>query len=161
MDPYRRLGGNVTEVLPLTGRIRVAVDRGDIGDEASLIGKVIHFSNERHRSAHTIRSARREGNSLLLGVDDDLFVGCAEVDQVEPRQVHTATAMPLALSLRGAMMTDEMFHWSRTVDQISDGNIKLVKALPQNQGLKAGDRIWLIDVGVGDRAEIPFVEYKH
>ncbi len=158
-DPDRSITGEVKEALPMTGIVRVELPtavRSSASD--TLVGRVIHFSNARHRTAHTIATAKIEANNLVLTLDDDILVGVAKLDKVEVQQLHTSTALPLYPSYRGTTLTDELFHASLLVDHVDhDGNIKLLKKLPDDHSIKAGDRVWLMDVGVGDRAEIPFI----
>lgn len=158
-DPDRRIEGKVVEALPMTGVIRIAL-RAALQPEMAetLVGRVVHFSNDRHRTAHMIASAKIQENNLILTLRDDMLVGVAQLDKVTPDQLHTSTALPLYPCYRGTTLTDELFHANILVDRIdSQGNIKPLNKLPDDHSLKAGDRVWLMDVGVGDRAEIPFI----
>ena len=158
-DYFLVLRGSVSEVMPTTGKIRVAINtRLGNFDEDTLVGRVIHFDNNWHRTAHTITSARREAdNTLLLTLRDDFVVGFAELDGVEPRRLHTSTALPLSPCYRGTTLSDELFRLSANVVEVTGGNIRLLNDLPKEHPLRPGSRVWLLDVGVGDRAEIPCV----
>jgi hypothetical protein len=152
--------GSVLEVYPLTCQVKV--DTGWCGGERpeALIGRIIHFRNERRRSAHTIAAVRREGTDLVLTFGDELLVGVAEISAVQPQALTTSTALPLSPTYAGTAVADQLFHTVAAVSSVGDGKINLVSPLSADAAFKAGDRVWLLDVRSGDRIEMPTVTWK-
>jgi hypothetical protein len=120
---------------------------------------VIHFVNDYHRSAHTVASVvrDRETGNYLLTLADDILVGLAKVDAVESDAVTTSTALPLAPAYRGITLADELFRFQHPVKSVAGGRINLARPLPSTRPIKAGENVWLMDVGVGDSVEMPAI----
>jgi hypothetical protein len=159
VGPKQAIGGKVTQVLPLKSVVDVSIDPDRPLDPQSLIGQVVHFVNDHHRTAHTITSAWREGPKLELTLGDDLMVGLAKVDQVDKQMIRTSTPLPLAPTYRGASITDERCDHYFPIVSASDGRIKLASPLPRDATIKKGDLIWISDVAPGDSVEIPLLVF--
>src|SRR5204863_7471171 len=60
----------VTQVLPLRAAVEIQpqgwLDRDAHIAPQSLVGRVIHFRNDHHRTAHTIAAVQWDGDDLVL-----------------------------------------------------------------------------------------------
>ena len=54
-------------------------------------------------------------------------------------------------------IADELFRFQHPVKSVADGRINLAKPLPNGPPIKPGDKVWLMDIGVGDSVEIPVI----
>ena len=160
--PHALITGEVTQVYPLVGGVVMKADElWMMHDVDRLVGRIVHFRNDRHRTAHMIEAVERQDDfTVLLKLRDDLPVGLAKIDQVEPDRLVTSTALPLAPTYHGVTLADEMFRFQHPVASVADGTIVLASPLPSQHPLKAGDNVWLMDVGVGDAVEIPSIRYQ-
>ncbi len=163
-DAYQPESGEVTELFPLHSAVAV-VFNGDASptDAQSLVGRVVFFRNDRHRVAHTVSSAVRDFDNPLkytLTLTDDILVGIARLDRVEPTFLSTSTALPLSPTYRGTTLAADLFRLTRPVEGVIDGKLELSQPMPPNNPLKPGDNVWLLNVGVGDTIEVPTVRYK-
>jgi hypothetical protein len=151
--------GRVVDVLPLRSAVAVTLDSRPGFDERSLIGRVVHFVNDRHRTAHTIRTVERDGDRVILSLADDLLVGVAKLDAVDDAHtLSTSTALPLAAAYRGTTLSDDLFRTALPVKSVAGGKIALAgDGVAPGSGIKPGDTVWFLDAGPGDRVEIPFV----
>ncbi|MEA2734695.1 MAG: hypothetical protein QOE14_1146, partial [Humisphaera sp.] len=150
----------VVGVMPISSAIEIAAaDPNRPFDAADLPGRVIHFVNDRHRTAHTVASVARvpDSNHYLLTLADDIVVGLAKVDKIQADELTTATALPLISAYRGATLADDLFRFQHPLKYARNGTIKLASPLPANHPIKPGDNVWLMDVGVGDSVEIPLI----
>jgi hypothetical protein len=77
----------VTAIDPAHATVRVHA----AGDPAALVGRVVTFSNGIARTAHEIKSARREGGDMVLELRDDLLEGVLRVSAVEGDRLLTRT----------------------------------------------------------------------
>jgi hypothetical protein len=161
--------GRVKAVYPFMSAVSVKLDQQhllyDARARAALEGRVIHFRNDRHRTAHTVLSvappdADGAQGDLLLTLADDVLLGLAKVDAVQAGAVTTATALPLAPAYRGVTLADDMFRFQHAVRNVADGKITFAAPLPDGHPLKPGGNVWLMDVGVGDVIEIPSVRWN-
>lgn len=148
--------GTVISVDPQHSRIRVRPDASKTKPE-DFIGRVVHFRNDLRRTAHTITSATRDGDAIVLAASDDLLVGRARLDTVEDSSLSTRTSLPLAPIYRGVMLASSDFHPLARVARVGDGKIILAAPLPPDHHPAAGDDVWLINVGPGDTFELPTV----
>jgi hypothetical protein len=158
------LRGKVSDILPLRCAVSIALENPPQPlDLQALVGRVVHFRNDRHRTTHTISAAERDGTNLLLSVGDDLRVGLAKVDALEPQAIITSTALPLAPTYRGATVCDELFRNFTPVASVGGGKINLAKPWASAHGnppFKPGDNVWLLDVAPGDTIEVPWISYS-
>src|SRR5262249_43794641 len=79
-DPSRPFVGKVIDTLPMQSGVVVTLAPSAQFDPQSLVGKVVFFQNDRHRTAHTIAAARGAGGTYELTFADDVLVGLAKVD---------------------------------------------------------------------------------
>jgi hypothetical protein len=152
----------VAQVLPMTGAVEISADDGvplPLNPQ-SLVGRVIHFRNEHHRTAHTVTAAHRERDRYVFKLGDDLLVGCVKVEGVDQQSVSTSTAIPLCPTYRGTALSDELFRDFHPVQSAVEGKISLSKPFPPDHKLKAGSNAWLVDVAPGDTVEIPWITYQ-
>jgi len=153
------LTAKVASVLPMTSAVEVAADPNNPFVPNEVIGRVVHFTNGRRRSAHTIVGVERERDSpnYILTLGDDILVGLAKIDAVAPDALTTTTALPLAPAYTGVTLADDLFRFQHPVKRVEGGRITLEKPLPSTQPIKPGDNVWLLDVGVGDSVQIPTI----
>ena len=62
-----------------------------------------------------------------------------------------------SLAARGVTLSDELFRFFHPVATVQEGKINLATALPDGAPIKAGDKLWLLDVGPGDTVEVPWI----
>jgi hypothetical protein len=146
--------GRVVSVDAPKSQIRVRPDQRQAKPE-DFVGRVVHFQNDLRRTEHTIASARRDGDEIILTASDDLLIGRARVDQVEPDALTTKTALPLAPIYRGATLASAAFEPLARVRAVRDGRITLAAPLAEQNRPKAGQEVWLVNLGPGDRFELP------
>ena len=148
--------GHVVSVKPKDSRIVMSPQWPGTKPQ-DFVGRVVHFENDLRRTAHTIASAERAGDDIVLTPSDDLLIGRARVEKSSESTISTKTALPLAPIYRGCAVSDENYRELGRVVEVSHGNIKLM-ASPQRQSPTQGDDVWLVNVGSGDRVELPAVE---
>jgi hypothetical protein len=148
--------GQVVAVDPPanTLRIRLQAPAPDI-DPKDLIGRVVHFQNELRRTAHPIAAARRDGDELVLATGDDLLVGRARVTAVGAAELGADTALPLAPVYRGVALSDTDHRLFHAVRAVAGDKIQLVHPLPAGHPFRPGRDVWLVNVGPGDRLDVP------
>jgi hypothetical protein len=158
--------GTVTAVYPMMSAIGIAIESSQRERWNALAGQVVHFRNDRHRTAHTVArieegsrpSSRAGWENLVISFKDDLLIGLAHIDAIEPQAVMTSTALPLAATYDGATICDEMLRFQHPVRKVAGGKITLDSPLPADHPLKAGQKVWLLDVGVGDVVDVPYIK---
>ena len=67
------------------------------------------------------------------------------------------TALPLAPLYRGLTTARADFSPVARVREVADGRITLVSPILPSLRPMAGDDLWLVNVGVGDRFELPAI----
>jgi hypothetical protein len=67
----------------------------------------------------------------------------------------TKTALPLAPIYRGVTVASDNFHELARVREVSGGKIALATPIAVEHRPAAGDDVWLVNVGRGDRFELP------
>jgi hypothetical protein len=160
LDGQRRIGP-VVSVDTAAAQIRVKPEQPRWTPE-DFVGRVVHFRNDRRRTAHTIVAARRQGDDVVLTASDDLLVGRARVDAVKGDAVATSTALPLAPTYRGVTLADDRFQPLARVIRVQKGTIALAAPIPKQRHPAPGADVWLVNVGAGDEFELPaVVEGKH
>jgi oligo-alginate lyase len=147
--------GAVISVDPPNAEIRVKPDDEAQTEPEQFLGRVVQFQNDKRRTAHTIAAARRDGQDIVFTTHDDLLVGRARVDAVRDRTLATRTALPLAPIYRGVTLASESFDELARVSEVRVGSILLATPIEPQQRLAAGDDVWLVNVGSGDRFELP------
>ena len=148
--------GEVVSVDAPASKIRVKANGAGM-EAGDLVGRVVHFRNAERRTAHTVASATREGDEIILTTADDLLVGRARVDKVDDRTVATQTSLPLAPVYRGVTLASSTFELLARVSEVAEGEIRLATPIPQQHHPAAGEDVWLVNVGPGDRFELPSV----
>jgi Heparinase II/III-like protein len=158
------LDADVVAVEPQLQKIRIRLtNRPDGFDPAALVGLPVHFENERRRTAHPIAAAAWDGDDLVLTTRDDLLVGRANITAVEAQAIRTNTSFLFAPIYRGTYATDAAFTASYPVTTVSgpgkesEGAIGLVEPLPAEHPFKEGTDAWIVNVGPGDRLDVPVV----
>lgn len=146
--------GQVVAIDPTRSRMRVRPDLPGAKPD-NFVGRVVHFTNELHRTAHPIISATREGDDIVVTTADDLLVGRARVETVSDDAVRTKTALPLAPIYRGTSLADASFQPLSRVVEVNKGSIRLATPIALEKLPKPGDDVWLINVAAGDRFELP------
>jgi hypothetical protein len=148
----------VVSVYALTSSVGIRFEPDQAADMQSLVGRVVHFRNDRRRTAHTVVAAEGGENEIVLKLADDVIVGLAKVDAVEQGAITTSTALPLAPTYRGTTLSDEMLRFQHAVRNVAGGKITLDSPLPADHPLKAGQKVWLLDVGIGDVVDVPYIK---
>lgn len=148
--------GSVVAVAPAQRTLRVRLDNAPASLKIeSLAGRVVHFENEWRRTAHPIADARREGDELVLTIADDLRVGRVHLTALKHAALTTDTGLPLAPIYRGVALFDDGDKPLATVRGVEKGSIALTQPLPTRHALQSGQNIWLVNIGPGDRLDVP------
>jgi len=149
--------GHVTSIDAQKNQLRVLLDENAKVDADSFVGRVAHFENDLRRTAHPIADARRDGNEIVLTTRDDLIVGRANITKVNGQALETDTALPLPI-YRGATIASDSYQPLAVVDDIPGGVVRAEKTIKTVQpviSVKPGEKVWLLDVGLNDRVELP------
>ncbi len=152
--------GKVDLVLPTLSGVQVALDANVHLENQLFAGNVVRFVNDRHATAHQLASVKIESGRVVMMFKDDVIVGQVKIAGIEPSALAISTAVPLFPAYRGVTLADEMFRFFHPVSDVVEGKINLAKPLAANQPLKVGDKAWLVDVGPGDRVEVPWIHYQ-
>lgn len=149
----KRPSGVVTGVNAVQRTIRVTPD-SPVAPAVlkALEGSVVHFANNRRRTAHTISSAKMDGKDLLLTTRDDLLTGRARITESQPRLLTTPTPFEFAAIYTGAFVADSSLTEFAPVSLVDAKGIHLLE--PLNALVKDQD-VWMVNVGPGDRLECP------
>jgi oligo-alginate lyase len=146
----RPVGGFIASIDPSTCEVHIRPMYLGKTDPSSLVGKVVYFEHGDRRTAHTVASAERAGEDLVIKTTDDLLIGLAKVDRAGADYVETSTALPLALSYLGASATPSDFSQYLAIKSIEHGRItSQTPAKPASPG----SEIWISDVAPGDTFE--------
>ena len=148
--------GPVVAVDAAKSEIRVKPDQPQARPE-DFTGRVVHFRNDLRQTAHTITSAKRDGDEIVLTASDDLLIGRARVDEVQGETLATRTALPLAPIYRGTVLASATRQPLARVAEVRKGKIVLTASMPEDRRPAAGQDVWLINVGPGDNFELPAV----
>lgn len=158
MDSPTTLRGEVVSVSPQQCQVRIRSENLPDGfDAQDLAGRVAHFSNAFRKTAHPVATARMENDELILRTRDDLLVGRARLTGVESGALATDTAFMFAPVYRGVFVSDDGFSTYRAVQEVKGGKIQLAEPLPEGHPFQPGKDVWLVNIGPGDRLEIPAV----
>lgn len=151
--------GEVIAVEPAEERVRIKGKGSALQSPQDLVGRIVHFRNNRHRTAHPVRAAERQADgSVLLTLADDIRVGLAKVGGVAEAEIATSTALPLDVTYRGATLSDEQARFQHPVKSVGGGKIVLDRPLPKEHPIVSGGVVWLLDVGVGDAVELAGID---
>jgi hypothetical protein len=126
-------------------------------DLASLAGKTIHFQNELRRTAHAILSAVPAEDGLVITVRDDLLVGRVKIGTLRPEGFTTATGMAFPAVYDGVYTSDLGFSVFVPIAGVKGGVVTYTTPRTDAAPLVSGEDAWIVDVGPGDRVEIPTV----
>jgi len=145
------LSGTVTAVNPVQRTIRVR-PTGAVTPETlkRLPGSVVHFVNDRRRTAHTIATAKMEGKEILLTTAHDLLIGRARVTESQPRLLVTKTPFGFAPAYTGAAVTDATFGAYAPVSLVDEKGIHILQPL---DALVRDHDVWLVDVSPDDKLD--------
>lgn len=155
--------GQVVSVKPGAREIRVHAEGVPEGfDARSLAGRVVHFENAIRRTAHPVAAAELDGGELVLTTRDDILAGRARVTAVEADALRTDTAFMFAPVYRGAYVSDAdftAFYPIAGVDTPEGGEsaIRMAPPLPEDNPFETGADIWIVNVGVEDKLDVPSV----
>ncbi|HEX8521549.1 MAG TPA: heparinase II/III family protein [Tepidisphaeraceae bacterium] len=151
----REKTGSVASVDPAKSIVKIAAGKG-----ASLEGRVVHFSNPLHRTAHPVVSSRIVGDEVELTLKDDVLVGKVRIDALEPAAVVTGTALSFSPAYRGAWLCTSDYQGYQRIAGVEGGRIVLEEKLPADHPFKVGQDAWIVDVGPGDGVESAAVSEK-
>ncbi|MBN2310918.1 MAG: heparinase II/III family protein [Candidatus Hydrogenedentes bacterium] len=155
--------GEVVAVDASNQRIRVRLADGQAVDPAALVGRVVHFENAFRRTAHPVAAASVDGGQLVLTTRDDLLVGRANLTAIEEQALRTDTPFMFAPVYRGVYAADAAFTRSFPIQEALEpdggepGAIRLTAPLPEGHPFAVGSDAWLVNVGPGDRLDVPAV----
>lgn len=148
--------GTVTRVEPSSGRVHVACGALP-ADIASLSDRVVHFENDLRRTAHPIQSVEAEEGGFVVTVGDELLVGRVKIGELRPEGFTTATGMAFAPVYDGTCATDEAFSAFVPIAGVKGGVVTYTELRADNGPFVSGEDAWIVDVGPGDRVDIPMV----
>ncbi|MDB6126490.1 MAG: bacterial Ig-like protein, partial [Verrucomicrobia bacterium] len=144
--------GAVSSIDPAHASVRVRTP----GSADGLAGRVVSFGNGLARTAYEIKSARRDGEDLVLELRDDLLEGVLRVSAVKDRRIDTRTRLPFAASYVGAAVLDADFHVIGRVRAADQDHLELADAPVAGAGL-VGHDLWVASVAPGDTLNVPSV----
>jgi hypothetical protein len=154
-------GGFVVSIDPAASQVRVKPEQPDAAPE-QFIGRVVHFRNDLRKTAHTVSAAARERDQIVLTVSDDLLVGRARVNAAGADAITTGTALPLTAVYRGVTLANASFEPIGHVKEVQNQTITLATPIGNERRPAPGEDVWLINIGPGDRIELPaVVEVSH
>jgi oligo-alginate lyase len=148
--------GDVIATDAAKSRIRIRPESTAVTPE-QFVGRIVHFQNDLRRTSHPIVSAAREGNDIVLTTADDLIVGRAHIDAVADDVLSTQTSLMLAPIYRGVTLASPTYEPLARVAEVANGKIRLATKIDAAKRPAVGDDLWLINVGPGDRFELPGV----
>ena len=164
---YLRIGGkdfapgvlagvDVVGVSPEKRQVRIRLSGERAGfDPDSLVGRVVHFRNRFRRTAHPVAKAEIDDGELVLTTRDDLLAGRAKVTGIDGATLQTSTAFQFAPVYRGTYAAVDGFASFFRVRTVEEGAIHLAQPLPEGHPFEIGKDAWLVNVGPGDRFEVP------
>lgn len=153
----KAIKGEIVGTEPGKSAVRVKLTSGAIVDASQFVGRMAHFANDQRRTVHPIREASVQGEELVLTLADDLIVGRAKIETVENDALMTKTSLPLAAVYRGTTAMRGDWKSGQTVREVDGGKITFALPSSGDHSFKAGDDVWLVNVGKGDRIELPAV----
>jgi len=146
------VSGTVTSIDPANSTLRVRTPAAADG----LAGRVVGFVNAVARTAHTIKTAHREGDELVLTTQDDLLAGRMRVTGIDGARLDTRMRLPFAASYVGATVVDPAYRTVGTVRAADQDHLELVAA-PADGATLVGRDAWISSVGPGDACAVPAV----
>ncbi|HND61397.1 MAG TPA: heparinase II/III family protein [Opitutaceae bacterium] len=146
------LRGQVTAIDPAHSTIRVRTTAPAEG----LVGRVAKFWQSAASTAHTIKSARREGDELVIETQDDLVAGLMRITGVKGARLDTRMRLPFAPSYVGATVVDANYRTIGLVAAADQDHLELAEP-PGDPAALVGRDAWISSVGVGYECEIPAV----
>ncbi|MBS0663773.1 MAG: heparinase II/III family protein [Verrucomicrobia bacterium] len=121
-----------------------------------LAGRIVGFANPQARTAHTIKSAHRDGDDLVVETQDDLIAGFLHLTGVQGTRLDTRMRLPFAASYVGATVLDSRYGLIGRVAAADQDHLDLAAPPAAGAGL-VGQDAWISSVGAGDVAEVPAV----
>ena len=88
---------------------------------------------------------------------DDLLVGHLNVAAVTPTGLTTATGLAFAPVYAGTYLADAALNNVQAIQGVEKGVVNFITPNAQRALFEAGQDVWVLDVGPGDRVEIPLV----
>ena len=150
------LEGQVIQVDPINNEIDIVLGE-NVEAPLDLVGKVIHFENDLRRTSHTITGAYQKENTLIINVRDDLQVGHLKVAAVTPTGLTTATGLAFAPVYAGTYLADGALNNVQAIQGVEKGVVNFITPHAQSALFEAGQDVWVLDVGPGDRVTLPLV----
>ncbi|HEO69919.1 MAG TPA: hypothetical protein ENN80_01550, partial [Candidatus Hydrogenedentes bacterium] len=137
---------------PAPPEINVKLDGAPPALEQAAIA---HFSNALRQTVHPIARASQRDGLYVLETADDVLVGRARITGIEADALLTDTVLHFASLYAGAYAADEAFSSFRVIEKVKGGRIQLAEPLPEGQPFVTGRDVWIVNVGPGDRLDIP------
>ncbi len=149
--------GTVTKVAPASGRIHITCDTPPT-DLGALVGKIMHFQNDYRRTAHPIELAELVEGGFVVTVRDDLLVGRVRIGELRPEGFTTATGMAFAPVYDGTYVADEAFSVLVPIAGVKGGVVTYTAPRADSAPFVSGEDAWIVNVGPGDRVEVPVAQ---
>ncbi|MDB6095227.1 MAG: bacterial Ig-like protein [Verrucomicrobia bacterium] len=122
---------------------------------AALVGRTIHFGDER-RTVNTVAAASLHEGEIALTLRDDVILGLARVSAVTGARLETETKLILAEAYAGASVFTAAGKFVGRIKDVDGTGINLMT--PPEPGLvKAGEDIWIGDVAPGEPMIAPAI----
>lgn len=141
---------NVAAIDPEKSQIRLRTKTA----AGVFIGRIVTLGNKLGRTSHTVVSARREGDELVLTTQDDLLEGRLRVAAVKGTRIDTLTRLTFASSYAGASVLDERFRLIGRV-RAADQDFLDLDTPSAAPTLLVGRDVWVSSAGPGDELEMP------
>jgi len=151
--------GTVTGVDPENGTVHVACDPATVAG-VELGGLIVHFENDFRRAVHPIQSVAAAEGGLAITVGDDLRVGRVRIAEVREGGLATATGLAFAPVYDGTYAADTAYSEFVPLRRVAGGVVEFAAPRAAPAPFVAGADAWLVNVGPGDRVEIPRVSVR-
>lgn len=147
------LRGTVSAIDAKDGTVRVKLAGAPNKDAVSaLAGRVAHFSSA-HASVNSIKTARLEGDELVLQLQDDVLVGLVRPAELQADRFVTASSMLFAKTYAGAGLRAPGGEFLGRVKAAGDNWIAPVDVETLSK-LKTSEDVWLTQFSPGDLFEV-------
>ncbi len=151
--PEPGIGGKVISLKPETGLAIIQGDFSEVNLDA-LTGRTAFFTNSLRRTAHTIASAQKSKEGLVLTLEDDIKIGHIMLYHNDKKEMVTGTGMAFAPVYDGRYISDNTFKHIAPIKGIHGGEIKLLDHEKHQSLFSPNQDIWVLDIGPGDTLDI-------
>jgi hypothetical protein len=155
------LFGKVVSTDPRTGSILMEVTHStEFPDPLELEDRALHFHNDLHRTAYTIKAATVEGNQVHLETEVNPLVGRLKVGSIDERTIHSKTPFEFGPTYKGCYLTDAEFSYHLLIAKGDGHSVQLVDPIPENLNIQPDQDLWVVDIAPGDQVWTPAASWS-